>query len=209
MTDIKLPEFLQEKYFLLKTEIQSRLRDFASVPESAYFYELCYCLCTPQSKAENAMKVQNILLEIDFFNNPFDPSEILRQPENYIRFHNQKSLRLLKARKQWYEILEIIKSDIENTNKRMMIFEKVNGFGMKESSHYLRNIGYRDLAILDRHILKHLVNCGLYEQIPKISSPKQYLEVEKSFIEFAANINIPIDELDLLFWSYEAGSILK
>jgi N-glycosylase/DNA lyase len=204
-----LPDFLHQKYLVLKTDIKKRLLEFSQVPEADYFYELCFCLCTPQSKAESAWKVQQKLAEKDFFNKAFDPTSILREPSHYIRFHNQKAKRLLEAREKYDQILSIIKSDKSNDEKRILIYENVNGFGLKESAHFLRNIGYRNLAILDRHILKHLVHCRVYDEVPKISSKKQYQIVEEKFKEYAENIKIPIDELDLLFWSYEAGKILK
>ena len=34
-------------------------------------------------------------------------------------------------------------------------------------------------------------------------------EIEKKFQQFAEQIGISVDELDLLFWSNEAGEILK
>ncbi len=36
--------------------IQRRLREFSNLPASEYFYELAYCLMTPQTSAENADK---------------------------------------------------------------------------------------------------------------------------------------------------------
>lgn len=204
-----LPDFLLEKYKELKPSIIKRLQEFSEVPEVDYFYELCYCICTPQSKAKSAFHVQNQLKELNFRDNDFDPTSILRTPGYYIRFHNQKAKRLIKAKNEFENILNIIKFDDTSEEKRIKIYKSVDGFGLKESAHFLRNIGFRNLAILDRHILKHLVNCGLYHQVPKIGSEKQYRDVENSFKNFAERIKIPIDELDLLFWSYETGEILK
>ena len=77
------------------------------------------------------------------------------------------------------------------------------------ASHFLRNIGYRDLAILDRHILKNLVRFRVMRGLPKTLTPKRYLFIENRFQRFARQIGIPMDELDLLFWSIETGEILK
>lgn len=204
-----LPKEIFEKYNILKSEIESKLIQFENVPEEDYFYELCFCICTPQSKAESAFKVQNILQREKFLENEFDPTPILRQAENYIRFHNQKAKRLLEARENWHLINQTLLSDISGEQKREWLYLNVKGIGMKESGHFLRNIGYRNLGILDRHILKHLVSCGVFKEIPKIGSKKNYIEVEKKFMEFSDKMKIPMDHLDLLFWSYEAGLILK
>ena len=202
------PELI-EKYEELKVDIQNRLLDFQSVPRSHYFYEFCFCICTPQSKAANAYKVQLELMERDFFNNPFDPTPLLRMPDRYIRFHNQKAGRLLKAREVFPDIQNVLDSDMTNVEKRDWLAENFNGFGMKESSHFLRNIGYKNLAILDRHILRHLIACGVFDELPKITPNKRYKEAEQKFLDFADEVSIPMDKLDLLFWAYSAGEILK
>jgi N-glycosylase/DNA lyase len=209
MKKYHLPEFLKEKYDLLREPIQSRLNDFSNVPEGDYFYELCFCLCTPQSKAKNALIVQEYLKKKNFQKKPFNPAEILRRPENYIRFHNTKAERLLMARDIYPQALEIIKSKNTSFDIRAELQQLINGFGMKETAHFMRNIGFRNLAILDRHILKHLVNCKVFDEVPKVGTIKNYYEVEKYFIEFANAVSIPLDELDLLFWSYETGEIIK
>ncbi|HYF02158.1 MAG TPA: DNA lyase [Patescibacteria group bacterium] len=206
------PNELFEEYLVRRDAIQQRLLDFKNVPEWAYFYELCYCICTPQSKARNAYKVQKILEERDFFNTPENvpnPADILRQPEHYIRFHNNKAMSLLKARDIYPEVLKILKSPAPDDEKRMWLFKNIRGFGMKEASHFMRNIGFDNMGILDRHILKHLVKCGVFTELPLIGSTKQYLVVEEAFKKFADEVGIPVDEIDLLFWSIEAGEILK
>jgi N-glycosylase/DNA lyase len=204
---------LQNKYKLISGDIQKKLLDYSEVDKTdnfkGGFYELCFCICTPQSKARSALAVQEILMNKNFKENAFNPTEILADKNHYIRFHNQKAKRLLELRDNWVETEKLINSNLPNIQKRNLLAEKVLGIGMKEASHFLRNIGYRNLGILDRHILKHLVNCGLINEIPNLSSKKKYLEIEQKFLEFSEKIKIPLDELDLLFWSEEAGEILK
>lgn len=84
------------------------------------------------------------------------------------------------------------------------------GFGMKEASHFMRNIGlFEDIAILDRHILKNLIEYDVISEIPKTLTVKIYLEIEQKMKEFAEKIKIPFTELDLLFWSEETGHVFK
>jgi len=204
-----LTEYHLLLYGKIKENINKRLSEFSNVPKDKYFYEFCYCICTPQSKARSAFEVQRILEERDFYNNPFDPTEILRFPGRYIRFHNVKSKRLLDAIKFYPLLMDVLNSDESNFSKRDWIAHNFNGFSFKESSHFLRNIGYRGLAILDRHILRHLAECGVYSEIPAISSEKQYKKVEEDFLRFSEYTKIPVDELDLLFWASSTGEILK
>lgn len=199
-------------YKVNKSQIKQRLIQFENVNRNEYFYELCFCLCTPQSKAKSAFEVQKKLFNLNFKN--FDINinviaEILRTPEHYIRFHNQKAKRLIKVKEQWLEIEGIIFSDNDNFEKRNSIAKKVNGIGFKEASHFLRNIGFKGLAILDRHILRLLVENGVYSEVPNISTEKRYLDVEREFINFSNEIKIDLDELDLAFWSYINGEIIK
>lgn len=203
-----LPNILA-KYEELREKIQSRLEDFANVPKEKHFYELCFCICTPQSKAANALIVQHNLESEHFLERGFDPTDILFEKSNYIRFHNQKAKRLLTIREQWSEIEAVLNSSKTAIEKRFWLAENINGIGLKESAHFMRNIGYRDLGILDRHILKHLVMCGVYTATPNISTNARYLEVEKQFQMLEKKVQIPMDELDLLFWCYQTGEIIK
>ncbi len=189
--------------------IRTRLAEFASIPRNARFYECCYCILTPQSSARNAARVQRKLEAADFFAHAFDPTPMLRDPAHYIRFHHTKSKRLLKLREQWSEVAAILDGDHPPAVKRGWLVAHVDGMSLKEASHFLRNIGVRDLAILDRHIFTHLLACGVLRRMPRTITPQRYLAIEAKFKKFAASTGIPMDELDLLFWSAQTGEILK
>ena len=85
----------------------------------------------------------------------------------------------------------------------------IKGIGYKEGSHYLRNIGYRGYAILDKHILRSLHELHVIDQPKPPTTRQKYLAIEARMKEFAAEIDIDFDELDLLFWSNKTGMILK
>ncbi|HOQ49243.1 MAG TPA: N-glycosylase/DNA lyase [Candidatus Kapabacteria bacterium] len=205
----KLPEELKEHYQKNRELIKKRLNEFSVIAEEEYFYELCYCICTPQSSAKNAEKVQKKLIEMDFLSNDFNPVDLLSNREHYIRFHNQKAERLVEAKKKYSVVLDILNLSICPKEKREKIVGIIKGIGYKEASHFLRNIGYRDLAIIDRHLLKNLLKCGVIESMPKSINKAKYLEIEEKFKIYAEKVNMSIDELDLLFWSFETGMILK
>ena len=57
---------LYEEYDAKKGEIRRKLLEFQTVPAENYFYELIFCLLTPQSSAANAFEVQKRLEEGDF-----------------------------------------------------------------------------------------------------------------------------------------------
>lgn len=193
------------EYESRKDIIKSRLDDFKQVKSEDVFYELCFCLLTPQSSARNCDKVVQKLKEMDFRNNNFNPVKLV---EGGARFHRNKSKYLIEMKGKYNEIKsEVDKSD--GVELREYLVKNVKGLGYKEASHFLRNIGRRGLAILDRHILKNLVKNKVIDEIPKSLSKKKYFEIEGKFKEFSEKIGIDMDEVDLLFWSMQTGEVFK
>jgi N-glycosylase/DNA lyase len=80
--------------------------------------------------------------------------------------------------------------------------------GYKEASHFLRNIGFMDVAIIDRHILNILVEYGLIKR-PKTLSKKNYLEIEKKLEKLAKKTRMSLGELDFYLWYMKTGKVLK
>ena len=93
---------------------------------------------------------------------------------------------------------------------REWLVSNLKGIGYKEASHFLRNIGMgKNIAILDRHILKNLQKHGAIKEIPKSLTPKKYVEIENQMRDFSRKVKIPMEEIDLLFWSEETGEVFK
>ena len=158
-------------------------------------------MLTPQTKARNADTVIKRLKALDFKNKNFDPVNYLTG----IRFHENKARYLLELKNKFDDI----PFNLNSIELREYLVKNIKGLGYKESSHYLRNIGHKNLAILDRHILSNLKYFGVINDIPVSLSKKQYLEIENKFQEFSKKVNISIDHLDLLFWSMKTGEIFK
>lgn len=210
-------DVIRAEHALRAPAIRARLADFAAVPPGRWFYELAYCLLTPQSSARNAAQAIETLMAQQYFERGMDPTPVLRDPANYIRFHNTKARRLSEAR-QAFPLLQArlleggqhAEARVTNgPSMRDWLVTNIRGLGWKEASHFLRNIGFRDLAILDRHILKNLRRHGAIRSIPASLTPQRYRAIEQAFRRFAAHAAIPLDELDLLFWSRETGEIRK
>ena len=207
---------LIELYKQRKTKIKVRLKEFKdkmNSDDNTIFSELVFCLFTPQSgakkcdKAVKRLEETNLLLE-------GSATEIAKQLKG-VRFHNTKSARVVAARTIFTENNRIcIKQKLTTINTpkelREWLIKNITGLGYKESSHFLRNIGLGfDMAILDRHILKNLVNYGAIDSIPKTLTRSKYLEIEQKMRDFSKNTTIPLAELDLLLWSKETGEIFK
>jgi N-glycosylase/DNA lyase len=100
----------------------------------------------------------------------------------------------------------------ESAEKRRDFFAAnpgVRGLGYKEGSHFLRNVGFRGYAILDKHILARLAEMSVIESPRPPSTKKKYVALEEKMKLFAQEIGLDFDELDLLLWYTKTGEILK
>lgn len=208
---------LRQRYQLKKEAIEKRLQDFREVfalSDEELFGELCFCLLTPQSKAKSCWRAVEKLKETGLLYSG-SPEEIKKWLAA-VRFNENKSKYIVEARKLFAD--ENGNMSIKNklnalgnpAAMRLWLVEHVKGYGLKEASHFLRNIGFGDdIAILDRHILKNLAKNGVIDEIPKSIPLKKYFEIEEKMRRFALEIGIPFSHLDLLWWSEEAGEIFK
>lgn len=203
-------EELQRAFQERKDRIRRRLREYAAIPQEQYFYELVYCLMTPQSSAVNAGKAQRTFESLGLRDHDIDPEPVLFTKEHYIRFHRSKARWIREMKEHYPEIERMTIGPLSAIEKREWFVRNVKGLSYKESTHFLRNIGRNEgLTILDRHILKNLKYFGVIRSLPKTLTKRHYLSIEKKFTRFAAETGVTVDELDLLFWSNETGEILK
>lgn len=104
--------------------------------------------------------------------------------------------------------LESFKDPLERRD--WLVKEKgIKGLGYKEASHYLRNIGFRGYAILDKHVLRCMHELGLIDTPKPPITRMRYLSVETTLKNFADQLRIDFDEMDLVLWSMRTGEILK
>lgn len=208
-------ERLLAEYRNKKGVIKRRLSEFKRVwsgSDKRIFAELCFCICTPQSKAVHCDKAVSALARTGALYCG-DVCRV-RQGLKAVRFPNNKAKYIVETRKKLASPRgisvkdKILKKDI--IASREWLVKNVKGIGYKEASHFLRNIGFgSDLAILDVHILKNMLKHGVVSEVPKSLTRKKYLELEGKLRKFSKRIGIPMDELDLLFWAMETGHIFK
>lgn len=209
-----MKELLQD-YKKRKREIKARLQYFRKVykkNDKDIFAELCFCILTPQAKAvicDRAIKrlVKEGLL---FKGSQRDIKPYLKG----VRFPNNKAKYLVGARDFFGNGKGLdVKGKIDTRDlfkTRNWLAENIKGLGYKEASHFLRNIGLgKDLAILDRHILKNLKKYGIIKEIPDSLSRKDYIKIENKMRRFFGRLGIAMEEIDLLFWAKETGFIFK
>lgn len=208
---------LKKIYSEKRPAIEKRLAEFESIwekgTEEKIFAELSFCLLTPQSKARLCWKkIEALAKKRELFR--ASAPELARSicP---VRFHNNKARYIVGARKLFSKsgkiaVRERLKPLGNPKEMRNWLVKNIKGLGMKEASHFLRNVGLGDdLAILDRHILRNLADLGVIPGIPKTLTVKNYLDIEARMKDFSEKAGIPLAHLDLLFWSKETGEIFK
>jgi N-glycosylase/DNA lyase len=212
MTDSERIAVLKTAYKRRHAEICARLSEFEHLRSHAdskrLFAELAFCLCTPQSKAESCWKAVSAIAESGLLYNG-DAKQIAHGLKG-VRFQNNKAKYIMEARRLLPGLRERLLGFSGQVAARDWLVKNVKGLGLKEATHFLRNIGLATtIAILDRHIMKNLVKYGAISSLPKTLTTKNYLEIEKKMCEFSKQVKIPMAELDLLWWAEEAGHVFK
>lgn len=167
-----------------------------------YFSELCFCLMTANFQAEKSIKIQN---EIGNGFSSFSKSQLSNKLKQLgHRFPNARANYIFEARKHKNNLKKILRSK----DPRQWLVENIKGLGYKEASHFLRNIGFENYAIIDFHIIDLLEKNDLIQK-PKTLSKNKYLEIENLLKQIAKKSNLNLAELDLYLWYMETGKILK
>ena len=228
-------EKLREDYKNKKPKIQERLQQFDKFFNEPYswhyaggelkllpseakddhrlFEELAFCIFTANTSAEMGAKavdaVRNVLID-------GTADDMTRRLEGIYRFNNVRPAHIIHTRAYLKNSLNFqLKNKIKSFKNKdglrdfFALNKDVKGLGMKEASHFLRNIGFKGYAILDKHIINSLHEFGVIEKNEKPKNNKEYLEIEQKFVDFSKDIGIDMDELDLLLWSRKNGRILK
>ena len=98
--------------------------------------------------------------------------------------------------------------NFEGDERRTWLVIHIPGFGLKEASHFLRNIGYDEYAIIDSHILDLLHRYRLIKK-PQTLTERKYKEIEQVIQRLATQTGLTCAELDLYLWYMETGTVLK
>jgi N-glycosylase/DNA lyase len=186
-------------------KIERRMREFKSLGRKSsdkLFNELCFCILTANYSAEGGIRIQK---EIGEGFSVLSQKQLAKKLKNLgYRFPNKRAEYIVESRK----CAKSLKNLKTGPEAREWIVKNVKGLGYKEASHFLRNIGYTDVAIIDFHIVDLLSDYKLIKK-PKTMTKKNYLKIEKLLRKIAENVNLNLGELDLYLWYLETGKILK
>ena len=195
---------------LVGEEVSKRMREFEELHEEGseeWFSELCFCILTAYSSAELGLKIQNELSCEDFLTLPLE-SLCYKLKEEGHRFFERRADFIVCAR-DFYNIKETVTSFPDERSAREWLVKRIKGLGYKEASHFLRNVGYKNVAILDRHVIRVMFEYGLISEIPKTLTRRKYFEMEQKLENLGEMVGLTLGELDLYLWFMKTGKILK
>jgi N-glycosylase/DNA lyase len=192
----------------IKIKIDSRIQEFKNQNKKSIddiFKELCFCILTANFNAERSIKIQDEIGYCFLIDNKYELSKKLKDYGH--RFPNKRAQYISESLRFKDKLKEVLQSN-DKKAIREWIVNNIDGLGYKESSHFLRNIGFDDYAIIDFHIVDILFSHNIIKK-PKTMTKKKYLEIENILKKLAKETNLTLAELDLYLWYMETGKILK
>ncbi|MBM3291920.1 N-glycosylase/DNA lyase [Candidatus Bathyarchaeota archaeon] len=196
---------------IIRRKVEHRILEFKAVQNAGsdkWFEELVFCLLTANYSAKGALSCILALDKKDALQTG-GVEEVKACLMHRHRFPKKRAEFIVKARLYRESLKKVIQSQISSQAARVWLVENILGLGMKEASHFLRNVGYLDLAIIDKHILTHMVEQRLITERPKSITKKKYLEYESLLSQVAKKLDMPLGKMDLYLWANKSGEVIK
>jgi len=204
-------DLLTALHHLMNSEVHTIVNDriaafhaFQTQVPDAVFHELCYCILTANCKADICLTIQHKLSHTFSTGNTNDIEQGLRH--YHYRFP-PRAAHITTARRHKETLLPTLHR-LQGEDRRRFLVDTIPGLGYKEASHFLRNIGFDDYAIIDTHILEILDQHGIVKR-PHTLTPKRYLKIETILRDLANDTGLTLAELDLYLWHMDTGTIVK
>jgi N-glycosylase/DNA lyase len=210
-------ENIKQAHESRRSEIRGRLAEFAEVGidgnDQTLWEEMVFCFftggCSARMGLNSIEAVRPLLMD-------GDQMELARALSGVHRYPNARARYVVASREflrdhcglQLRTKLWSFKCPLERRD--WLVREKgIKGLGYKEASHFLRNVGFRGYAILDKHVLRCLAELKLIDDPKPPNTRASYLMVEDKLRQLTVRTRIDFDELDLVLWSMKTGVILK
>ncbi|MCS7094059.1 MAG: N-glycosylase/DNA lyase [Candidatus Aenigmarchaeota archaeon] len=185
-------------------KIREKIEEFKenkNLKKEEKFIELCFCILVAGNSLKKTLQVWRKIGDGFLF---LSEEELARKLKFLgYRFYNKRAEYIEKNREK-IDLLEEIDC---SENLRKILVENFMGIGYKEASHFLRNVGCENFAIIDRHVLKFLKEFKLIKEIPKTLSEKKYLEIEEILKNLGRELKISLAELDICIFYHQTKEI--
>ena len=202
-----------------KKEIKKKLSEFDEVwldgSDARLWEELAFCIFTAGASARKGLNSINAVRSLLLDGESEEMTRALKKAGAH-RFPVARPRYIVTTRAYFRANFDMalrqrLRSFADPFERRDWLAQEkqIKGLGYKESSHFLRNIGVKGHAILDKHVMRCLAEVGVVDSSRPPATRKNYLEIEQKFLQFAKDIKVNCDELDLVLWSMKTGEILK
>ena len=185
------------------------MKEFSVIKENSIdeiFVEMCFCIMTANCAAEKCIEVHE-LIGSDFLK--LSEESLVKAFREYgYRFPNIRANYIIESRKLINELKNQLDNLKDEIQLRDWIVKNIKGLGYKEASHFLRNIGFRNYAIVDFHVVDLLEKYDLIQK-PKTLTKSKYLEIENVLRQLGNELDLSMAQLDLYLWYMETGKVLK
>jgi N-glycosylase/DNA lyase len=217
-------ETLREYSRLLKTV--SNCKRWEEMTENELWYELVLCILSSNVPYELAQSAFLHLLSGGFLQlrwiikTPNSKRIIAKELSRPIylprkvdgsyrryRFPNIRAKNIFNAAKVissdelW--LTKLLANSKSEKQARCSLVASISGMGLKEASHFLRNIRYsNELAIIDSHVISFLkeINVVAKRDIRTIT-PTIYLELEGTLQDICDKYNLNLSIFDMAIWN--------
>ncbi len=210
-------EKIKTAYSERRYEVRAKLSEFEAVwqaeSDERLWEEMVFCFFTGGCSARMGLRSVEAVRHLLLSGNQAELAQALRGKH---RYPNARSGYIVASRDflqahcdlKLHRTLESFDNHLERRD--WLVKEKrIKGLGYKEASHFLRNIGLKGYAILDKHILRSLAELKIIDDPKPPNTRAKYLAIEEKLKDLARATEIDFDELDLVLWSMKTGEILK
>jgi N-glycosylase/DNA lyase len=124
------------------------------------------------------------------------------------RFPNVRARDIVKAAKvmlsEKLSLSELLARHNSERTVRDILVAKIPGIGLKEASHFLRDIGYsNNLAIIDSHVVSFLAEIkAISPEEAKLINRSIYFELENILQKLCKKHDVSLAIFDMAVWRY-------
>lgn len=216
------------EYSKLKTSYDLR-KSWNELSEKQLWEELCICILSSNVPYDLALSAFYHLYENQFLDiekilsnsNPtkeisFELSRRIYKPKRKdgtyrkYRFPTVRASNIVKAAFALYhenDGLTILLKNFNSEKKaRRFLVDNISGMGLKQASHFLRNIGFsKSLAIVDTHVISFLVEIGELSTRISTVTPAVYMKLENVLMNLCNNLELELSIFDMAIWKHMRG----
>ena len=220
-----IPEAIFDIYYYLENNIQNK-KNWKKFSEYELWYDLCLCILASNVHYEQALSAaahlhnkelldRHVMLEnLNYAQNRISyelslPLFLPKKKDGNLRkyrFPNIRAKNIVKSTENLsykFSLMQLLKDSNSENEVRNFLVDNISGMAHKEASHFLRDIGFSNsLAIIDTHILTFLKELKIISSQTKISTIRQYFELESIMQNLASHYDLKLSILDNAIWHY-------